>query len=43
MAKELEEESEKSLKMEAELEKQLALFDFERKEMTATISSEEKK
>jgi len=43
MAEGLEEESKKSLQMEAELEKQLALFDTESKKMMAALSSEEKK
>ncbi|CAH1732609.1 CTTNBP2 N-terminal-like protein [Aphis gossypii] len=43
MAEGLEEESKKSLQMEAELEKQLALFDSESKKMMAALSSEEKK
>lgn len=43
MAEGLEEESKKSLQMEAELEKQLALFDTESKKMMATLSLEEKK
>jgi len=43
MAEELEEESEKSLKLEAELEKQFALFDIERKKMMAALVAEEKK
>jgi len=43
MAEGLEEESKKSLQMEAELEKQLALFDTESKKMMAALSLEEKK
>lgn len=43
MAEGLEEESKKSLQMEAELEKQLALFDIENKKMTEALNSEEKK
>lgn len=43
MAEGLEEESKKSLQMEAELEKQLALFETESKKMTAALSAEEKK
>lgn len=43
MAEGLEEESKKSLQMEAELEKQLALFDTESKKMMSALSSEEKK
>lgn len=43
MAEGLEEESKKSLQMEAELEKQLALFDTESKKMMTALSSEEKK
>lgn len=43
MAEGLEEESKKSLQMEAELEKHLALFDIESKKMMAALSLEEKK
>lgn len=43
MAEGLEEESKKSLQMEAELEKQLALFDTESKKKMAALSLEEKK
>lgn len=43
MAEELEEESEKSLKMEIALEKQLELFDVERKNMITALRLEEKK
>lgn len=43
MAEGLEEESKKSLQMEAELEKQLALFDIENKKMTEALNNEEKK
>lgn len=43
MAEGLEEESKKSLQMEAELEKQLALFDIENKKMVEALNSEEKK
>lgn len=43
MAEGLEEESKKSLQMEADLEKHLALFDVERKTMMATLSLEQNK
>ncbi|VVC34782.1 Hypothetical protein CINCED_3A015055 [Cinara cedri] len=43
MAEGLEEESKKSLQMEADLEKHLALFDVERKSMMAALSSEQNK
>lgn len=43
MAEGLEEESKKSLKMEAELEKQIAQFDIERQQYRQTIEKEEKK
>lgn len=43
MAEGLEEESKKSLQMEAELEKQLAQFDTERQQLRAAIAKEEKK
>ncbi|XP_046984282.1 CTTNBP2 N-terminal-like protein isoform X2 [Schistocerca americana] len=43
MAEGLEEESKKSLQMEAELEKQLAQFDTERQQLKAAVAKEEKK
>ncbi|XP_066997419.2 CTTNBP2 N-terminal-like protein isoform X2 [Anabrus simplex] len=43
MAEGLEEESKKSLQMEAELEKQLAQFDIEKQQLKAAISKEEKR
>lgn len=43
MAEGLEEESKKSLQMEAELEKQLAQFDTERQQLRAAIAKEEKR
>ncbi|KAL1455281.1 hypothetical protein WDU94_009386 [Cyamophila willieti] len=43
MAEGLEEESKKSLQMEAELEKQLAHFDTETQQMKAALSKEEKR
>jgi hypothetical protein len=43
IAEGLEEESKKSLRMEAELEKQLQQFEEERKLLLATIESAEKK
>lgn len=43
MAEGLEEESKKSLQMEAELENQLVLFETESKKMKAALNSEEKK
>ncbi|GLG97340.1 Uncharacterized protein GBIM_04117 [Gryllus bimaculatus] len=43
MAEGLEEESKKSLQMEAELEKQLAQFEIERQQMRQQMSKEEKK
>lgn len=43
MAEGLEEESKKSLEMEAELEKQLVLFETESKKMMAALSIQEKK
>jgi len=43
MAEGLEEESKKSLQMEAELEKQTVLFDTETKKMMLALSAEEKK
>lgn len=43
MAEGLEEESKKSLQMEAELEKQLAQFDIERQQYRQAILKEEKK
>ncbi|XP_012277277.1 uncharacterized protein CG10915 isoform X2 [Orussus abietinus] len=43
MAEGLEEESKKSLQMEAELEKQLAQFDMERQQYRQALAKEEKK
>ncbi|XP_069693124.1 CTTNBP2 N-terminal-like protein isoform X4 [Periplaneta americana] len=43
MAEGLEEESKKSLQMEAELEKQLAQFDTERQQLRAAVAKEEKR
>ncbi|XP_046444742.1 CTTNBP2 N-terminal-like protein isoform X5 [Daphnia pulex] len=43
MAEGLEEESQKALQMEAELEKQLALFDTERAQLKAQLQREEKR
>ncbi|XP_063990593.1 CTTNBP2 N-terminal-like protein isoform X1 [Diachasmimorpha longicaudata] len=43
MAEGLEEESKKSLQMEAELEKQLAQFDMERQQYRQALTKEEKK
>ncbi|XP_071440126.1 CTTNBP2 N-terminal-like protein isoform X2 [Hetaerina americana] len=43
MAEGLEEESKKSLQMEAELEKHLAQFDTERQQLKAAVSKEEKR
>lgn len=43
MAEGLEEESKKSLQMEAELEKQSVLFNTESKKLTEALSAEEKK
>lgn len=43
MAEGLEEESKKSLQMEAELEKQQAQFDTERQQLKAAIAKEEKR
>lgn len=43
MAEGLEEESKKSLQMEAELEKQLAHFDSESQQLKASLSKEEKR
>jgi hypothetical protein len=43
MAEGLEEESKKSLQMEAELEKQLAQFDTERQQLRAAAMKEEKR
>ncbi|XP_033214834.1 uncharacterized protein CG10915 isoform X2 [Belonocnema kinseyi] len=43
MAEGLEEESKKSLQMEAELEKQLAQFDIERQQCRQALAKEEKK
>ena len=43
MAEGLEEESQKALQMEAELEKQLALFDGERAQLKAQLTREEKR
>ena len=43
MAEGLEEESKKSLQMEAELEKQLAQFDTERQQLKAAVVKEEKR
>lgn len=43
MAEGLEEESKKSLQMEAELEKQLAQFDIERQQYRQALTKEEKK
>ncbi|XP_023703483.1 uncharacterized protein CG10915 isoform X3 [Cryptotermes secundus] len=43
MAEGLEEESKKSLQMEAELEKQLAQFDIERQQLRAAVMKEEKR
>lgn len=43
MAEGLEEESKKSLQMEAELEKQLAQFDMERQQYRQALSKEEKR
>lgn len=43
MAEGLEEESKKSLQMEAELEKQMALFNIESKQLKTALSEEEKK
>lgn len=43
MAEGLEEESKKSLQMEAELEKQLAQFDTESQQLKASLVKEEKR
>ena len=43
MAEGLEEESKKSLQMEAELEKQLADFDTERQQMRAQLTKKEER
>jgi len=43
MAEGLEEESKKSLQMEAELERQLADFETERQQLRAAIAKEEKR
>ena len=43
MAEGLEEESQKALQMEAELEKQLAVFDTERAQLRAQLQREEKR
>lgn len=43
MAEGLEEESKKSLQMEAELEKQLAHFDCESQQLKASLFKEEKR
>ena len=43
MAEGLEEESKKSLQMEAELEKQLAQFDTESQQLKASLLREEKR
>lgn len=43
MAEGLEEESKKSLQMEAELEKQLAQFDTERQQLRSAVAKEEKR
>lgn len=43
MAEGLEEESKKSLQMEAELEKQMALFNTESKQLKTALNEEEKK
>lgn len=41
MAEGLEEESKKSLQMEAELEKQLQVFDAEKKSMKTSLATKE--
>lgn len=43
IAEGLEEESKKSLRMEAELEKQMQLFEMERKQYKTTLAADEKK
>lgn len=43
MAEGLEEESKKSLQMEAELEKHLAQFDTERQQLRAALTKEDKR